>query len=299
MGSANSTENNDESPVNLAMMAVARKIHLERGQILTLRNAMAGYADEDGTVNRQIYNHSLVLSKLVGVEIFDLLFTMWDYDGKGRIPVKGFCVGISPLACPHADLRNILRFALRVCDDRNLGCVRAYDLQTLLDGINSTASYFGDVHLSREEIRAVMESTFEGGIYKLAHVNCIHRLCLNPYIKRFAAGRTRAHVRFKAELVTEIRIEPPRSDHSPLSPILLLENQSLQENQLRHRRQRRRGHGVKRISPRSLQKVASLVDKIPSFDEGTDNTKQHSIDPPSSLHYPHRSSQNRRTSRDP
>jgi hypothetical protein len=298
MGNVSSTDNRDDSPVNLAMMAVAQEIQLERGQVVALRNAMAGYSDEHGTVNRKDYNHSLELSNLSGVEIFDLLFTMWDHDGKDRVPFKGFCVGISPLACPHADLKNILRFALRICDDRNLGYSRAFDLQTLLDGINSTASYFGDVHLTGEEISAVIESTFEGEIYKIAHEDCVRRLSMNPYIKRFASGRTRAHVHFKAELVTEIKIESPWNDHSTMSPRLLLDSRFLP------RRQRWRGYRVKKMSPRSLQRVASLVDTIPSFEEGTVNIKQATVDPPSSFHHSYHSigspsSRHRRRSRDP
>lgn len=280
MGNAKST---DGSPVNLAMMAVAREIHLERGQLVALHNAMARYADEHGTVHREDFDRALELANLSGMEIFDLLFTMWDREGMDQVPFKGFCVGISPLACPFEDISVILRFALRICDDRNLGYIRQYDLQTLLDGINSTASYFGDMHLSAEEIGLVIDRTFEGGIYKIAHEDCIRRLASNPYIKRFASGKSRTHVHFKKELVTEIKIEP-RHDHSLLSRRLMLENRFLPKLQ------RWRGYGVKPMAPRSPRSprqkgVGSLVDSIPSFEECTENVKPTSLDPPSSPQY--------------
>jgi hypothetical protein len=297
MGNENSTYYNDENSVNLAMMAVARKTRLGRCQIIELRNAMSRYADEYGNVNREDYNHALVLTNLSSVEILDLLFTLWDHDGNDKVPYKGFCIGISPLSCPHDGVKNILRFALEVCDDRDLGFSRVYDLQTLLDGIISTASYFGDIPLSGEEITAVLESTFEGGMYKIAHEDCIRRLSLNPYIRRFISGRKRVHVHFKAELVTEIKIDLPRADRSLLSTRMLLENQFFRS------RKRWRGYGIKRRSPRSLQRVASLVDTIPSFEEGTADERRPSVDPPGAPNYSHHSlrllpAQYRRNSRE-
>jgi hypothetical protein len=296
MGNTNSADN---SPVPLAMMAVAREIHFERGQIVALRNAMAGYADEHGIIHRKEFNQALELTNLVGVEIFELLFTLWDNEGHDEVPFRGFCVGISPLACPYDDVTNILRFALRICDDRNLGYTRVYDLQTLLNGINSTASYFGDVHLSTEEIAAIIESTFDGGIYKIVHEDCIRRLASNAYIKRFASGKTRMHVHFKKELVTEIQIQPRHDNYLLLSPRLLLENRFLS----RRHQQRWRGYGVQRMSPRSPKRVASLLDTKPSFEDCTENVRPALLDPPSS---PHRSQhlqvsspQHSRSSRDP
>ncbi|KAG7352083.1 hypothetical protein IV203_008131 [Nitzschia inconspicua] len=296
MGNAKSST----CPINLAMMAVARERHIEQGQIVALRSALAGFADDRGIVHRKEFDRALELANLGDVEIFDLLFTMWDNDGRDEIPFKGFCVGISPLACPYDDLAGILRFALRVSDNSNLGYVRAHELQTVLNGINSTASYFGDAHLSKEELAAVLEIIFERGVYKIAHEDCIRRLVSNAYIKRFASGKARTHVQFKKDLATEISIEPrPNRDKpSSLSPRLFL------ENRFSPRRQRWRGYGVKLISPRSPKRQVSLFDTTPSFDECTENIKLYSKDPPSSPHYsrPLRqiaSPQHSRGSRDP
>lgn len=280
MGNAKSST----SPVNLAMMAVARQSHLDRGQIVALRNAMAGYSDEHGIVHRKEFNQAVELANLVGVEILDLLFTMWDNEGRDEVPFKKFCVGISPLACPYEDTSGILRFALRISDDRNLGYIRSYDLQALLDGINSTASFFGDIHLSTKELAVVLESVFEGGIYKIAHEDCIQRLASNAYIKRFASGKTRSHVQFKRELVTEIHIESRSRYPALLSPRLLLENRFLSKRP----QNRWKGYGVKPMtSPRSPKRAASLADSVPSFEECSENIRPASVDPPSSPHCSH------------
>jgi hypothetical protein len=135
MGNANSlSERTCDSPVALAMMAVARNFELDRVQIIALRNAMAGLSDIHGMINREGFDDALDLAHLSKVEIFDLLFTMWDNAGIDRVPFRAFCVGISPLACPFDDLHSILRFALRVSDDVNRGSIGMDDLHILLSG---------------------------------------------------------------------------------------------------------------------------------------------------------------------
>jgi Ca2+-binding EF-hand superfamily protein len=139
MGNAKSTSSSKcdgggGGPVTLAMMAVARNVNLERVQIIALRNAMAGLSDGSGMVDRGGFDRALELAKLDHIEIFDLLFTMWDNAGNDQVPFKDFCVGISPLACPFDDVHSILRFALRVIDDSNMGSVGMDDLRKLLCG---------------------------------------------------------------------------------------------------------------------------------------------------------------------
>jgi Ca2+-binding EF-hand superfamily protein len=132
MGNTKSISISSDSPVTLAMMAVAMNFELKRVQLIALRNAMAGFSDERGMVDREGFEKALELANLSSVEIFDLLFTMWDNAGNDQVPFKDFCVGISPMACPHDDVHAILRFSLRVSDDDNRGSVMLDDLRRLL-----------------------------------------------------------------------------------------------------------------------------------------------------------------------
>lgn len=302
MGNIESTSTSslseDSQSINLAMMAVARNFQLKQEQLIALRTVLASHADRNGIVRKESFERALELFKLSNLELFDLLFTMWDSRGEDKVPFKGFCVGISPLACPYDDIGTVLSFALKVCDDRNLGFIRPYDLQCLLEGkcskdlsqykiagsshtcmvfaaINSTASYFGDAHLNAEEIDAIVESIFEGGGYIVSHMDCVRGLALNPYVRRFASGKARTHVQFKTELVTEIKIEPR---YKMFSRKALLDHRFLPS------RQRGGNCTLKRLSPRTNRRVGSLVDSVPSWEEESENIKPGSIDPPSSLH---------------
>ena len=130
------TPGNDINPVeiSLAMMAVARKVFLQRAHILALRNAMSKFSDVFGMIKREGFDQALALADLSKIEIFDLLFTMWDNAGDDKVSSKEFCTGISPLACPFDDIPSIIGFALRVGDDLNRGYIERHELHELLIG---------------------------------------------------------------------------------------------------------------------------------------------------------------------
>mmetsp|Transcript_11041 Transcript_11041/g.26063 ORF Transcript_11041/g.26063 Transcript_11041/m.26063 type:complete len:337 (-) Transcript_11041:91-1101(-) len=192
----------DQKKAALAMMAVARKISLQKGHIVRLRNAMSEFSDDVGTIPRKGFDEALELANLPGPEVFDLLFTMWENADKGKVSSKAFCCGVSPLACPFDDLSSIIQFALSISDDSHRGHTNKKELYELLLGINSTASYFGDPHLLTREIEIIVDTVFaEGG--EQNRTDCVRKLAMNPYVKRFALGKKRLNVRFKEALVTE------------------------------------------------------------------------------------------------
>jgi Ca2+-binding EF-hand superfamily protein len=118
----------------LATIAVAKKLALQRFQIVVLRDALASCADSDGMVDKHFFNQALKRAKMTSTEdkeIFDLLFTMWESEGE-EIPYKPFLVGVSPLACPNDDVVSILRFALHVNDETSSGIITARELHDLL-----------------------------------------------------------------------------------------------------------------------------------------------------------------------
>jgi Ca2+-binding EF-hand superfamily protein len=119
----------------LATIAVAKKLALQRFQIVVLRDALASCADSNGMVDKHFFDQALKRAKMTSTEdkeIFDLLFTMWDSEGEEEIPYKPFSVGVSPLACPNDNVVSILRFALHVNDETSGGMITAGELHDVL-----------------------------------------------------------------------------------------------------------------------------------------------------------------------
>ena len=121
---------------------------------------MAKFSNKHGMINREDFEIALVRAKLTDVQVFDMLFALWDNAKIGEVPYREFCVGISPLACPFDDLSTILEFAVRVSDDSNRKELEWRQVYELLTGINLTAKYFGDEHLLPNEIDEIIESLF-------------------------------------------------------------------------------------------------------------------------------------------
>jgi hypothetical protein len=148
----------------LAIMAVARNLSLQRCHLVVLRDTLETYADSKGMVEKEWFDQALKRAKILDardIEIFDLLFTMWDCAGDEKIPYKDFAIGISPLACPRDDVGSILLFALHIGYEKNNGTVNAKEVHDLLQCIDSTASYFGDASLEAFDIDRVVEAVFE------------------------------------------------------------------------------------------------------------------------------------------
>lgn len=144
----------------LAMMGVARRVYLKKVHVMMLQYSMAKFSNKHGMINREDFEIALVRAKLTDVQVFDMLFALWDNVQSGEVPYREFCVGISPLACPYDDLSTILEFAVRVSDDTNRKELEWRQLYELLTGINLTAKYFGDKHLLPNEIDEIIESLF-------------------------------------------------------------------------------------------------------------------------------------------
>ena len=128
---------------SLAMMAVSRNCFLEKAQIISLRNAMTAFSDAFGMIKREGFDQALDLANLSNVEIFDLLFTMWDNKGDEKVSSKEFCIGISLLACPFDTTPTIINFALQVSDDLKRGYIEIQELHELLTG--KLVSYYHTV----------------------------------------------------------------------------------------------------------------------------------------------------------
>lgn len=96
---------------------------------------MTSFADANGFVNREAFELALIRAKITqndAIEIFNLLFTMWDHHGQKTVPAKPFAIGIAPLACSCEELRSVLRFSLSICDIYNHGRIDQKGLHDML-----------------------------------------------------------------------------------------------------------------------------------------------------------------------
>ena len=134
---------NSKSHPQLAITAVARQLSLQRCQIVVLRDSLKSFADSNGYVEKEFFDEALKRAKITqpsDIEVFDLLFTMWDSKGKDKIHYKCFSIGISPLACPYDDLPSILRFALHIGYQKNNGSITPRQLREFLKCKSQEAS---------------------------------------------------------------------------------------------------------------------------------------------------------------
>ena len=190
---ANDKHHQEDVAPTLAMMSVARRVHLKKVHVMMLRYSMAKLSNEFGMIKRDGFERALVRANLTDIQVFDMLFALWDNVESGEVPYREFCIGISPLACPFDDLSKILDFAVRVGDDLNSkhivwrevyelltgmflshSCIRSlsarcvsHELLLFLcfiflfcSGINLTAKYFGDEYLLPSEIDEIIETLF-------------------------------------------------------------------------------------------------------------------------------------------
>ena len=82
----------------------------------------------------------------VVVEILQLIFVMQDDDCRNRVNYRNYCCGISPLACKKDDdLPTVLKFCLRVIDDKDTGFIEPRHLTAVLHSKFSRAEIFSNL----------------------------------------------------------------------------------------------------------------------------------------------------------
>eukprot|EP00638_Chattonella_subsalsa_P017184 CAMPEP_0117850326 /NCGR_PEP_ID=MMETSP0949-20121206/21614_1 /TAXON_ID=44440 /ORGANISM="Chattonella subsalsa, Strain CCMP2191" /LENGTH=164 /DNA_ID=CAMNT_0005697685 /DNA_START=47 /DNA_END=542 /DNA_ORIENTATION=+ len=91
-------------------------------------------------------------------EILDRLFTMVDRTGDDQIFFRDFIVGVAPLIT--GDLMEKLQFSFELYDMDSTGQIKKDEMTTILGAMNSTASYFGDPVMTKDEIEQLVEDVF-------------------------------------------------------------------------------------------------------------------------------------------
>ena len=132
MGNSYSTTTSDI----LYTAAMAKYMTLTKPQVMAIRNTLAPLSNIQGGMVKR--NHLMFALKQAEVaespdqEVLNLLFTMWDMTGTGRVLCAEFIVGVCVLACKEDSIEQALRFALQVADRHRSGQICSKDASTFL-----------------------------------------------------------------------------------------------------------------------------------------------------------------------
>ncbi len=159
----------------MAIAAMADMMKLTKQQLLDLRSTclrLSKYSIRDGS-SRKSKNKNYYLSgedfqtamrenKLDtnDIDVLGNLFTMWDKKGDDKVSLLLFLSSISPLAST-LDVETKLLFAFEVFDANNTGRMKRNEALKILNGINSTASYFGDTVISTQAVDIIVEDIYK------------------------------------------------------------------------------------------------------------------------------------------
>lgn len=121
---------------SLFTASMAKYMSLTKPQVMAVRNTLMPLASKrQGSIKRSQFQDALnqvKVSQHPDQEVLDLLFTMWDLTGTGRVPCAEFIVSMSILACKEDSVEQAIRFALQVADRNRTGKMSSKDASTLL-----------------------------------------------------------------------------------------------------------------------------------------------------------------------
>ncbi len=167
----NLPSNQSGSTSRMAISAMADMMKVDRTQFIylrgtclqrvlsTKRNSKRNKKQYD--ITREEFRNAMkeINLDMNDFDVFDHLFTMHDKYGEERINLLLFLAGISPLAST-LDTGTKLYFAFEVFDIDNSGCLKKIEAKKILNGINATASFFGDPVLTSNAIDVIIEDVY-------------------------------------------------------------------------------------------------------------------------------------------
>lgn len=155
----------------MAISAVADMMPLNQPQLIELRNASFRRAvkpsrqskEKNMTFRREDLCDAMdeIDLDFNDKDVLEHLYTMWDKSGQNKVDVLYFFSGISSLACATMDVESKLYFAFEIFDVDNTGRMKRKDAKKIFNGINSTASYFGDAVLSTKAIDVLVDDVYK------------------------------------------------------------------------------------------------------------------------------------------
>lgn len=154
----------------MSFAAMAQMMSITKTQLIELRNSClqkGRRTSRDGHEKHKTFSREDLQDAMNNVkldandkDILDNLFTMWDKDGDNKVEIIYFLAGVSPLASTM-DVETKLLFAFEVFDVNNSGRIKKSDAVKILNGINSTASYFGDSVLNNKAIYVLVDDVYK------------------------------------------------------------------------------------------------------------------------------------------
>lgn len=154
----------------MAISAMADMITMTKPQLIDLRSACLRRVKassskgqyKNPTISREDFRESMkeVNLDINDYDVLDHLYTMWDRYGDNKVHILFLLSGISPLAST-LDVETKLLFAFELFDVKNSGRIEKSNARKILNGINSTASYFGDSVLDTQDIDIIMKDVFK------------------------------------------------------------------------------------------------------------------------------------------
>mmetsp|Transcript_9318 Transcript_9318/g.11697 ORF Transcript_9318/g.11697 Transcript_9318/m.11697 type:complete len:204 (+) Transcript_9318:138-749(+) len=159
----------------MAITAMADMMKLTKQQLIDLRteclrlskSSSRGSSSKSSKNKRSFLSredfHTAMREKNLDANDIDVLghlYTMWDKNGDDKVGLLLFLSSISPLASTM-DVESKLLFAFEIFDANNTGRLKRSEALKVLNGINSTASYFGDSVISTQAVDIIVEDIYK------------------------------------------------------------------------------------------------------------------------------------------
>jgi hypothetical protein len=118
------------------------------------------------------------------IDVFTNLFYMWDKFGLDGLELLLFLSCIAPLAST-LDIFTKLQFSFEVFDVHRTGQLMYDDVINILEGINATASYFGDPVVEPKLIHKVVNDIYQDQT-KMFYMQILDLVCEHEVVLQFA-----------------------------------------------------------------------------------------------------------------
>lgn len=184
------------SSPRMAFSAVAELVKITRPEFYRLRNKCLDLTtrisphkpnDEKSLIlSRSNFISAMqeMLMERTDIDIFTSLFDMWDKSGSNGVDLLLFLSCIAPLAST-LDIFTKLQFSFEVFDVHRTGRLMYNDAIQILEGINATASYFGDPVVEPRMIGMVVDDIYQDQT-ELYYMEILDLVCEHEVVFQFA-----------------------------------------------------------------------------------------------------------------
>jgi Ca2+-binding EF-hand superfamily protein len=188
---------NDASSPRMAFSAVAEMVQISRPEFFELRNKCLDLTKSISPQNSKTNNIMISRSDFLramkemqvhstDIDIFTNLFEMWDKRGSNGLDLLLFLTCIAPLAST-LDVMTKLQFSFEVFDVHRTGQLMYDDAIDILEGINATASYFGDPVVEPQMIHMLVDDIYQDQ-NEMYYMQILDLVCEHEVVLQFASA---------------------------------------------------------------------------------------------------------------